>query len=145
MINVALRTIWDSIDRFDRRITANAAIATVETSGVAATADAAKAAADIPATYKTTVSVDAGDYSVDDSVEIVHVVYSPTGKTLVTLAPSDGRHLVIKDAGFNATLNPITVRDKSGGLINGDIEWVINGDGDWIALYCYGGNWFIVG
>ena len=52
----------------------------------------------------------------------------------------DGREFTIKDAGFNANVNNITVNTEGAELIEGQASLVFTLDGDSFTLYAYGGN-----
>ena len=101
----------------------------------------------ISTTQKIT-TVNTATYTVLSSDEILNVTRTATGACTITWPTSlmdNGRDLVIKDAGFNASVYNITVNTGGAETIDGDASWLINGDGDWLDLYSDGSNLFIKG
>jgi len=94
-------------------------------------------------------TVNASTYDVLATDLILHVTYTATGAvtslTLPTAQVVQGRVLCIKDAGGLASTNNITIDTEGSETIDGDATWVINGNYDWLSLYCDGSNWFILG
>ena len=112
----------------------------------ATTLAAAKAYADGLVETPTTTTVNVASYSVLATDEILHVTYPTTGTCLIELTGTvltDGFTLVIKDGSGNAGTNNITI-DSGDAFIDGDTEWVINGNYDWIQIYSDGSNFFII-
>lgn len=96
-------------------------------------------------TQKVT-TVNTATYTVLSSDEILNVTRTATGTCVVTWPTAlmdNGRDLLIKDAGFNASSFNITVDTGGAETIDGSANWTINGDGDWIGVYSDGSNLFI--
>ena len=55
----------------------------------------------------------------------------------------NGRTVIIKDAGGNATANTITIDTEGSETIDGAATKVINANYGVVELYCDGTNWFI--
>lgn len=95
----------------------------------------------------TTVNAATYDLDVDDYM--LNVTYTSTGAvtslTLPTAQTISGRRIIIKDGGFNASINNITIDTEGSETIDGDATWTINGDGDWVGLISDGTNWQIIG
>lgn len=93
----------------------------------------------------TTVSVSSYPMIVTDY--ILHVAYTVTGACFITLPTAqalEGRIITIKGTG-NESVNNITVSPQGvTETIDGDTEWIINGNYDWIKLYSDGRDWFII-
>jgi len=97
---------------------------------------------------KSVTTVNAATYSVLATDKILHVTYTTTGSTLITVPTAlitAGFDVVIKDGGGNAGTNNITVEGALSETIDGDTEWLIDGDYDWLRLYSDGSNMFIIG
>lgn len=94
----------------------------------------------------TTVNASTYDLLITDS--IVHVTYTSTGAvtslTLPTAQTTNGRFIIIKDAGGNAGTNNITVDTEGSETIDGQATLVIDSDYRSYTLYSDGSNWFIV-
>lgn len=94
----------------------------------------------------TTVNTATYDLLVSDY--ILHVTYTATAAvtslTLPTAQVVAGRKITIKDAGGSAGTNNITIDTEGAQTIDGAATAVINGNYDYITLYCDGSNWFII-
>ncbi len=101
--------------------------------------------ADNQAPNVTTVNVATYDLLVTDY--ILDVTYTATGAvtslTLLSAQATDGRIVIIKDAGGNAAANNITVDTEGTETIDGQNTLVINADYDSVSLYARNGNWFV--
>ena len=98
------------------------------------------------AVFINTTTVNAASYSTVRTDHILDVTYTSTGAVEITIKSkdvSDGRKLVIKDSGGNASTNNITVITEGSETIDGDDSAIICGDNDSIELYCDGTNWKI--
>lgn len=93
-------------------------------------------------------SVNAATYDVLDTDYILHVIYTGTGAVtnlkLMTAQVVEGRILIIKDAGGNASANSITITTEGAETIDGANDYTISVNYEAITLYCDGTNWFIV-
>lgn len=92
----------------------------------------------------TTVSDPA--YSVISTDHVLHVTYTATGSVIITIPSAqciDGRELIIKDAGFNAGTYNIQIYTQGFELIDGDTEFNLDIDGQYIRMYCKDDDWFI--
>ena len=78
---------------------------------------------------------------------ILNVTYTGTGAvtslTLPTAQSVAGRTVIIKDAGYNANTNNITVDTEGAETINNGASVIISGDGDSVSVYSDGTNWHI--
>jgi hypothetical protein len=94
-------------------------------------------------------TVNAATYDLLISDYILHVTYTATAAvtslTLPTAQTTDGRAIIVKDAGLNASVNNITIDTEGGQTIDGSPTLVISTDGEWVVLYSDGSNWFIWG
>jgi hypothetical protein len=94
----------------------------------------------------TTVNVATYDLLVTD--DILHVTYTVTAAvtslTLPTAQTIEGRTIVIKDAGINATTNNITIDTEGAQTIDGDGSLIMSTDAESVTLYCDGSNWFVI-
>ena len=101
----------------------------------------------IPASTKTVTTVNVATYDIEDTDDILHVTYTSTAAvtslTLQTSLLSSGKEITIKDTGFNAATNSITVDTEGDETIDGGATAIINDDGDAINIYSDGINWFI--
>jgi len=99
--------------------------------------------------YVNVTSVEASEYDLLIGDYILNVKYTATGAvtslTLPTAQVTAGRTIIIKDTAGNAGTNNITVDTEGSETIDGDATWIINGNYDWITLFCDGTNWFIIG
>jgi hypothetical protein len=76
----------------------------------------------------------------------LHVTATATTAVTITLPTAEvvkGRAVNIKDAGFNASTNNITIETEGAELIEGAANLVISADGVSISLYSNGSDWFI--
>ena len=93
--------------------------------------------------------VNAATYDLLASDYILNITYTSTGAVTSLTLPTDqvinSRMLIIKDAAGNAGTNNITIDTEGSETIDGVATAVINGDYDFIKLYCDGSNWFIIG
>ena len=91
--------------------------------------------------------VNSATYVLLTTDQLLHVIYTLTGPVTDIEIPTaqivDGREFTIKDAGFNASVNNITVNTEGTELIEGQGNLVFTLDGDSFTLYAYGGNLFI--
>jgi hypothetical protein len=94
----------------------------------------------------TTVSAATYDLLITD--DILHVTYTSTGAvtslTLPTAQATEGRTIVIKDAGGNAATNNVTIDTEGSELIDGKATYTLNNDYESITLYSMGGNWYVI-
>jgi hypothetical protein len=89
------------------------------------------------------VTASGSTYDVDDDDYIIHCTYTPTGTVTVTLPPPDSvRHLVVKDAGGNASGNTITIQQNGSEDVDGGTSVTITTDYGSIRLYSDGTDWF---
>ena len=96
-------------------------------------------------TAETTV-VNSSTYTVVSTDYFLAVTYTTTGAVTITIPTSectDGRQLVIKDAGFNANANNITIQTGGSETIDGNSTKTISNDKDAISLQNVDGNWLI--
>ena len=95
-----------------------------------------------------TTTVNVATYDLLTTDYILHVTYTGTAAvtslTLPTAQCVDGRLVIIKDAGGNASVNNITVDTEGAETIDGAATAVISGDYDSITLYSNGTNWYII-
>lgn len=93
----------------------------------------------------TTVNTPTYTLLVDDY--ILNVIYTATGAVTSLMIPTEqtteGRVLIVKDAGGSAGTNNITIETEGSEKIDGDFTLVINSDHSAINLYSDGSNWFI--
>lgn len=100
--------------------------------------------ASIPPASSTDVAV--ADYTTFTTDSILSVSYSLTGDSTVTLSTLDlieGRRLVIKDTGGNATEYNITVRSQNNELLDDALTLVLYTDYGSVGIYSDGAAWFI--
>lgn len=92
-------------------------------------------------------TVNAATYDTLETDHILHVTYTGTAAvtslTLMSATCTDGRVLVIKDAGGNAAANTITIDTEGAETIDGSPTAIINGNYDSLSLYCESSNWYI--
>lgn len=96
-------------------------------------------------------TLNAATYDVLITDHIIHVTYTATGAVTSLTLPTaqcngsedDGRVLVIKDAGGNASTNSITIDTEGGETIDGAATEVIGTDYASRSIYCENSNWFI--
>jgi hypothetical protein len=97
---------------------------------------------------RNTTTVNAATYDLATTDDILNVTYTTTGAvtslTLPTAQCVDGRVIVIKDAGGNASTYNITIDTEGTEKIDGGDTFIINGDYDSITLYSDGSNWFVI-
>jgi hypothetical protein len=95
----------------------------------------------------TTVAAATYDLLVTDL--LVHVTYTGTwavtSLTLPTAQVSNGRRVIVKDAGGGATANNITIDTEGSETIDGAATLVIAVDYGYAELYSDGTNWFVLG
>jgi len=89
---------------------------------------------------RTVVNVATYDVLVTDFVlDVTYTITDPvTSLTIPTAQVINGRKIIIKDKGYNSSVNNITVDTEGGALIEGDATLVIAGDGDSVTLICDG-------
>ena len=91
--------------------------------------------------------VNASTYDLLSTDDILHVYYTATAAvtslTLPTAQVINGRAIVIKDAGGNASSNNITIDTEGSETIDGSATLTVNGDYNASSLYCDGNNWMI--
>lgn len=91
--------------------------------------------------------VNAATYNLAEDDDILHVTYTTTGSVVITWPTAQmvsGREVKIKDAGFNASANNITIETEGAETIDASANLTIAGDGVSITLYCDGSNLFII-
>jgi hypothetical protein len=92
-------------------------------------------------------TVNTATYSVLPTDYILHVTYTSTGAVnsldLPTAQVVYGRIIKVKDAGFNATTNNITITTEGLETIDGAVTYVIDTDRKSIELYSDGANWYV--
>lgn len=88
-----------------------------------------------------TINVAAGDYYIGSQ-------YSATGTVTVNLPPvanvNDGYILSIKDEGYNAATNNITLDPSGAELINNAATYVMNTDGESATILMSNGAWHLI-
>ena len=92
----------------------------------------------------TTVNAATYDLLVTDY--ILHVVYTATGSVAIDLPTAQcvaGRIFSVKDAGYNAGVNSITLDTEGAEKINNADTYIINASGDAIDVYSDGTNWHV--
>jgi len=98
--------------------------------------------------FSTTVTpVTNATYQTTGLESILHVEYTATGAVTVTLdrdEVTDGRRIVIKDAGGNATAQNITIDTEGAETIDGAADLTISTDYNSVVLYSDGSNWFTI-
>lgn len=97
--------------------------------------------------YRAVTVVNTGNYNLASTDDILHVSYTASGAVTVTLMSVEaisGRVIHIKDAGFNARTNNITIETEGAETIDGAASLILSNDGDAAMLYCDGSNWFII-
>lgn len=80
------------------------------------------------------------------TVDVVNIVYTPTGSHILTLATTQsvkGRIIRVKDSGGNAGVNKITIKTANNDLIDDSSEAVMIGDYDSLDLSYSGSKWLI--
>ena len=90
--------------------------------------------------------VNAATYALLPADKLLHTTYTSIGSVIITIPTAqiiDGREFTIKDAGFNAATNNITINTEGAETIDGQPNFVINLDDDSFAFYAYGGNLFV--
>jgi hypothetical protein len=78
--------------------------------------------------------------------QVVHVTYTTTGAVTVTIDSDNavnGRRFWIKDAGFNASVNNITVLTEGSETIEGETSGLMVLDGESWEIYSDGTNFFV--
>ena len=100
------------------------------------------------AQYVNTTTVNAATYDLLTTDYILDVTYTGTGAvtslTLPTAQCTDGRIVIVFDAGGSAGTNNITIDTEGSEKINGEDTYIINGDYDAITIQSDGSNWFVV-
>jgi len=95
----------------------------------------------------STTTVNAATYDLTTTDYILNVTYTTTGAvtslTLPTSQVVEGRVIVIKDSGGNASGNNITIDTEGSETIDGSATLVLNSDYEAVNLYCDGTNWHI--
>jgi len=94
------------------------------------------------------LSVTSSSVSVTESIDYVFVDYTTTGPVTLTISDDwvNGRHgdtLIVKDSGFNAGLNNITIITESSQLIDGITEFVMDSNAEAITIYNRGGTLYL--
>ena len=91
----------------------------------------------------TTTTVNSVTYSIVSTDFFIAAAYTATGSMVITI-PSDqittNRVLYIKDAGFNAGTNNITINTGGSETIDGETSLVLNSDKQGVWLIEYDGN-----
>jgi len=101
----------------------------------------------IPITESTTI-VNSATYTILETDIIIHVTYPLIASCVITWPTSlmtSGFSVVIKDGSLNAGTNNIDIETEAAQTIDGDVNWIINGNGDWLEIYSDGANLFITG
>lgn len=97
---------------------------------------------------RNVTTVNAATYDLLVTDDILNVTYTGTGAvtslTLPTAQCTDGRVIVVKDAGYNATTNNVTIDTEGAELINNAATYVISSDGEAVTLYADGSNWHAI-
>lgn len=93
----------------------------------------------------TTVNAATYDLAVTDY--FLKVTYTTTGAVtalrLMSAQTLSGRTIHIKDAGFNAATNNITVTTEGSETIDGSATYVLSSDGESVSLISDGTNWLV--
>lgn len=90
--------------------------------------------------------INTATYSALKSDAYLHVDYTATGAcrvTLPTLSASDLLIFQIKDSGFNASVNNITIDTAGTELIDGSASVTLTSSKSALTIYSYNGNYFI--
>jgi len=94
--------------------------------------------------YDFTREITTATYSLVEDDIILHVTRTTTGAceiTIPTALITDGRYFIVKDGGYNATVNNITVKTQGSELINGSsADYVMSTNGTRAAFYCRDGD-----
>jgi len=103
---------------------------------------------EIAAAFGTPITVSTATYTVLSTDRTLHVTRTAAGTCTITIPSSlilsEYFRLTIKDTGGAGTYN-ITIETGGSETIDGETDWVINGDYDWLTLYSNGANLFIIG
>jgi hypothetical protein len=108
--------------------------------------DNKKVPAELLAPARSVKEVDAATYELLPTDYILHVVRTATGDCGITIPTAQtvaGRVIHVKDAGFDASTNNITIETEGAEEIEGAANLVISADGVSISLYSDGTDWFI--
>ena len=97
--------------------------------------------------FVNVTTVNAATYDLLAIDDILNVTYTGTAAvtslTLPTAQSVVGRIITIKDAGYNAGTNNITIDTEGAELINNGDTYVINADGNSIDIYSDGTDWHV--
>ena len=100
------------------------------------------------AQYNHSVVVAAATYDLLVTDYILMVAYTATGTVAITLPTAqslDGRTIVIKDSGFTAGTNNITIGTGGSELVENGATLVLSTNGQSVKLISDGTDWLIVG
>jgi len=98
------------------------------------------------------IDVDVATYTLDETEEydeiILRVNHTATAAVKITLSDAQlpkSSKLLIKDTGFNAATNNITITCETGTtkIENSINDYIINGDGDWLGLFNNKIDWYV--
>jgi len=97
--------------------------------------------------FRSVTTVAAATYDLLTTDYILNVTYTGTAAvtslTLPTAQAVSGRLIIIKDAGYNATTNNITIDTQGAETIDNAATFVINSNGDSVNVYSDGTNWHV--
>ena len=138
------------------KFTVAAATGNTVVAGTLATTGASTFASTVAITGSTTIdgalflpitAVAAATYNQLLTDSILSVTYTATGACTIdlkTAQTTNGRVIVIKDAGGLAATNNITITTEGSQLIDGAATKVINTNYGSVTLYCNGSNWYSI-
>lgn len=93
------------------------------------------------------VEVNAATYTVQINEDFILVAYSLTGNCTINLPPVSThitKRIVVKDKGFNAFNNPITINPNGAETIDGFSSFIVTEDGYSVTLVGSGTEWSVV-
>ena len=93
-------------------------------------------------------TVNAATYTAQSADGVLLVSYTDTGSVTITipsaLIATDGYRVVIKDSGFNSSINNITIETEGAETIDEQVDFTINGDGDSVTIVTDQSNLFVI-